>query len=112
MTTTPTILDRAAAEMRKQLANGDGVTRHQYLKSITLILRRAGRQWTLSIGAQNAPVDIDVAWHIARSFHIPPGTEPARRSVRGYHVLDLQWIEDEQPPLPVNWRKNPILVTQ
>lgn len=110
--TTPTVLDRHAAEMRKQLANGDGVTRHSYRKTITLILRRTGRQWTLSIGAQHAPVDIDVAWHIARAFHVPPGTEPSRRSVRNYHVLDLQWIEDDAVELPANWQKNPILVTQ
>lgn len=107
--TTPTILDRAAAEMRKQLADGDGVSRHNYRKTITLVLRRQGRQWTLSIGAQNAPVDLDVAWHIARSFHVPPGTDPERRSTRGYHVIDLKWIEDEQTELPTNWPKNPIL---
>lgn len=91
-------LNQIAADMVARLADKDtGQIAQTLPRGLKLVLRRDGRQWTLSLGRSDVQPSINELYICARAFNAPPGTDPVWTERNGYKIVEIQWMQEETP---------------
>jgi hypothetical protein len=101
-----TKLDQIAANMRHTITFTKARYVHQRLaRGLELVLERRERGYRLALGRTDTPpsdLEVEIC---AAAFNVPASTEPVRlpkirQGKTGpvtYHVVELTWLEQEQP---------------